>query len=215
MAAIKQEYKQYLNATFKDQKIIRPLFFNGNFGLRFDLQVGETDTEEYFMEAIGRSSSLFKAAFDPNDIMFLIFRDFKWKRRKIGFLNYCLKQINNLERQEVNYSLIRNHYEIGTYGVYNAALTKLAPDRVNYKNILTAISNTDFPPRQPRFKFLSSVEIYFINATQNLIFHMYDDRGLDIMASDIETLKPIYTNFNDWILESNRKKIDEMMSGKS
>jgi hypothetical protein len=41
---------------------------------------------------------------------------------------------------------------------------------------------------------------------------MYDDRGVDIITSDVETLRQIYTRFNDWILEFNRKEIDKMMS---
>lgn len=42
---------------------------------------------------------------------------------------------------------------------------------------------------------------------------MYDDRGLEMIASEAKTLKPIYSKFNDWILETNREKIDKMMLG--
>lgn len=95
--------------------------------------------------------------------------------------------------------------------IFNTALIKIKANRINYKNILTAIANTDFPPRQPRFRFFSNVEIYYVNTTKNLVFHMYDDRGLDIIASESKTLKPIYSKFNDWILEANREKIDGLM----
>jgi hypothetical protein len=50
LKSIKREYKNYLKDNFHGQKIQAPLFFNGNFGLRFDLQQGETGTEEYFTE---------------------------------------------------------------------------------------------------------------------------------------------------------------------
>lgn len=210
MTTINREYKAYLNSNFRGQKIHTPLFFNGDFGLRFDLQKGETNTEEYFTEVDIRSSALFAAAFDPNDKVFLVYKDFKWKRRKIRFSNYCFKQVTDLNRGEVSYSLANNLYEKDD--IYNVAIVKLKADRINYKNILKAISNTDFPPRQPRFRFLSSIEIYFVNTTKNLIFHMYDDRGLDIIASDIEILRPIYIKFNDWILKANREKIDKLIA---
>lgn len=61
---------------------------------------------------------------------------------------------------------------------------------------------------------MSDVEIYFVNITKRIIFHMYDDRGLDIIASDVETLKPIYTKFNNWILDYNRIQIDALMNTK-
>jgi hypothetical protein len=183
-----------------------------NIGLRFDLQIGETGTDEYFTEVVRRSTLLFESSFDPTDLIFLVFRDYKYRRRKIRATNYCFKQINDLKKQEVNYSRAIGLYEKGD--IFNNAIIKLKCGRIYYKNILTAIANTDFPPRQPRFKFLSNIEIYFVNTTKNLIFHMYDDRGLDIIASDVEILRPIYKHFNDWILEINRKKIDEMMPDK-
>jgi len=209
LATIKQKYRQYLEENFKGLKIRTPIFFIGDFGLRFDLEKGEPDTDEYFIEVVKRSTSLFEAAFDPDDNLFLLFQEYKWRRKKIRFENYCFKQISALRKEDVVYSVIRNVYEKDD--IFNAALLKLKTNRINYKNILTATANTDFPPRQPRFQFFSNVEIYFINTTKNLIFHMYDDRGLDIISSEAETLKPIYTKFNDWILEANREKIDEIM----
>jgi hypothetical protein len=41
---------------------------------------------------------------------------------------------------------------------------------------------------------------------------MYDDRGLDIIADNRDTLMPIYSKFKDWILEFNYSKIEEIFS---
>lgn len=51
-------------------------------------------------------------------------------------------------------------------------------------------------------------EIYFINKIKNNIFNLVDDRGLDIIAKDKESLVDIYSKFNSWILEYDREKID-------
>jgi len=40
---------------------------------------------------------------------------------------------------------------------------------------------------------------------------MYDDRGLDIIASKIETIEPIYKMHNNWILDYDRELIDKQM----
>jgi len=37
---------------------------------------------------------------------------------------------------------------------------------------------------------------------------MYDDRGLDIIATDIDSLRPLFENFGDWILENQRHRIE-------
>jgi len=203
-----KEYKKYLADHFPGLKIQKPLFFNGKFGLRFDLQVGETDTEDYFKEVISRSKSLFEMAFASTDNVFLLYMKPKWKKRKIRFGNYCFKQIGQLNKDEINYSIVNNVYEKGD--AYNLAVLKLTTERINYLNILTAIANTDFPPRQPRFRVVGGEEIYFINTSKNLIFHMYDDRGLDIISPKVEILKPIYSKYKDWILDVNRTQIEKM-----
>lgn len=94
---------------------------------------------------------------------------------------------------------------------WNRAVIKTTSNRINYKKIFTAIANIDFPPRKPQLKFLSSEEIYLVNLDKKLIFHMYDDRGLDLIASDIRALRPIYDKFNHWVLDHDREKINNMM----
>jgi hypothetical protein len=49
--------------------------------------------------------------------------------------------------------------------------------------------------------------VYIIAPTAKVILHMYDDRGLDILARDLETLRPLYESFGDWILEDQRHRI--------
>ena len=66
---------------------------------------------------------------------------------------------------------------------------------IDYDWILRKIARSDFP--------LGSGfpdDIFFLNLTRNLIFHMYDDRGLDLIATDRATLQPIYDSHKDWLL---------------
>jgi hypothetical protein len=37
---------------------------------------------------------------------------------------------------------------------------------------------------------------------------MYDDRGLDIIAAEIDVLRPLFESFGDWILENQRHRIE-------
>ncbi len=52
--------------------------------------------------------------------------------------------------------------------------------------------------------------VYFANTEEVYLYHIYDDRGADLAAECQETLYPIYKKFNQWILEYNRKEIDEL-----
>lgn len=209
----KQEYRQFLNNNFKGLRLRKPLYYSWDFGVRFDLQVGETDTDEYFQEVIRRASTIFQTVFDNSDNVFLVFMDYKYKRRKIRFSNFSFKQIDNLQKNEISYSKEFRLYEPDDkFDIRNIAIIKLTADRLKHKEILTAIGHTDFPPRQPRLDqngFLTGKEIYFVNNSKKLIFHMYDDRGLDIISADKETLRPICKKHNDWILDYDRERIDK------
>lgn len=48
--------------------------------------------------------------------------------------------------------------------------------------------------------------VYFANTEEVYLYHIYDDRGADLVAERKETLWPIYHNFNQWILDCDRKK---------
>ncbi|RKE56016.1 uncharacterized protein DUF3885 [Sphingobacterium detergens] len=39
---------------------------------------------------------------------------------------------------------------------------------------------------------------------------MYNNRGLDLVATNIETLKPIDENLKDWILDYDRAQIEKL-----
>jgi len=213
MQTLKQEYRKFLIDNFKGLRLRKPLFYSWDFGLRFDLQVGETDTDEYFKEVTRRASTIFQTAFDNSDKVFMVFMDFKNKRRKIRFSNYIFKQIENLNKTEISYSKEKKLYEPNDkYDVRNIAICKLNVDRINYKNILTAIGYVDFPSIERKLDqngVSTDLEVYFVNIDKKLIFHMYDDRGLDIIATDKERLRPIYKKHNDLILDYDRKKIDK------
>lgn len=210
----KQAYRAFINSNFKGLRLRKPLFYSWNSGLRFDLQVGDTDTDEYFEEVTRRASTIFETAFDNTDEVFLLFMDYKHKRRKIRFSNFIFKQIDKLQKDEISYSKVYRLYESDNkFDRRNIAIIKLAADRINYRNILRAIGHTDFPPRQPALDKnggLTGKEIYFVHIEKKLIFHMYDDRGLDLIAADKETLRPIYKKHNDWILDYDRKQIDQL-----
>ncbi|WEK20718.1 MAG: DUF3885 domain-containing protein [Candidatus Pedobacter colombiensis] len=213
---IKESYRQFLNDNFKGLSIQASLFFNWDRGLRFDLQEGEVGSDNYFDEVFKRSLALFHASFDPNDIIFFVLMDFKHKRSKIRLGNFCFKQVHNLNWEEIAFLKMYRLYEPkDSSDIRNVAVIKSNIGKINYRNIFKAIGNTDFASRHPRLDrngVLSSKEVFFLNIDRKLIFHMYDDRGVDIIAADVEQLGPIYNQYNNWLLECNKKKIDSLFN---
>jgi len=212
MQSLKNEFREFLRTYFNNIQLRSPLFFKAKWSLRFDLQSGEVGTEEYFNEVVRRAKHLFQESFDVNDSVIFYIVDFKWKRRKLRFSNCCFKNITDLTKDEIKYHTIKRMYDSGDGSeTSNTALLKILRNRINHEDVFRAIANKDFS-RQPgldQYGALGNKEIYFINLDRQIIFHMYDDRGLDIIASDREAIKPLYIKHKDWILESNRSEIDK------
>jgi len=49
--------------------------------------------------------------------------------------------------------------------------------------------------------------VFVIDPRSMVIMHMYDDRGLDIIAARLNTLRPLFEKFGDWILDNQRHRI--------
>ena len=54
--------------------------------------------------------------------------------------------------------------------------------------------------------FVSSV---YLTGPGPFLYHLYDDRGLDVLGGSRELL-PLYRQFHDWILEDDLEKIDRL-----
>ncbi|WP_249662566.1 DUF3885 domain-containing protein, partial [Lysinibacillus fusiformis] len=47
-----------------------------------------------------------------------------------------------------------------------------------------------------------------LNIKKKTIFHVFDDRGCDLLATSPECIRDIYYTYNDWILDYDKDKID-------
>lgn len=54
--------------------------------------------------------------------------------------------------------------------------------------------------------------VYFADTHNVILFHLYDDRGADLVAADKELLRPIYEKFNNWILDYDRETINAIFA---
>lgn len=49
--------------------------------------------------------------------------------------------------------------------------------------------------------------VYTIDPCSKIIMHMYDDRGLDVIAYEAATILPLYKSFGEWVLENQRHRV--------
>ncbi len=81
----------------------------------------------------------------------------------------------------------------------------------NVGALLTEIILTDFPSQCDGHSEIES-SVFLFAADNNLLFHLYDDRGLDLVAQDKTTLYNFYEKYNEWILPHDRKRMESIFA---
>lgn len=56
----------------------------------------------------------------------------------------------------------------------------------------------------------SNVIIWLIDLNSEMMLHIYDDRGLDVMALNTKDLQPIHDRFDDWLLDYDRERMSKL-----
>lgn len=213
------DFNHWLEQTFPQMKLEVPLFYNFPLGLRFELGVPYRgiDDPTYFEQLEQRAVSLFEAVFAESEQVCVITFTYQTVLSDI-------EHIEHIERNEVqvleNYlqpeclSQVSLHSERPDYDEDTAELMGYIQSKyvwctigdLDYAGILKAIGYTDFPEREA-----SLVErVYFIEPKQQIIFHMYDDRGLDIVGMQKESLQRLYDQYYDWLLPYDLEKMKQV-----
>lgn len=210
------DFNHWLEQTFPQMKLEVPLFYNFPLGLRFELGVPYRgiDDPTYFEQLEQRAVSLFEAVFAESEQVCVM--TFTYQT--------ALSDIERIERNEVQvlenylrpecFSQVSLHSERPDYDEDTAELMGYIQSKyvwctlgdLDYAGILKAIGYTDFSEREA-----SLVErVFFIEPKQQIIFHMYDDRGLDIVGMQQESLQRLYHQYYDWLLPYDMEKMNQV-----
>lgn len=199
----------FMNENFPNLELRPPVFYSWKIGIRFELGVDYDsdfayENSPYLQGVYKRSITLFKSLHSNNDDIYIVVdvRDYadNFKLKSKTFSRYIKKKsvLYGLNQK----TIIHDDDEEGTYKTHRFTL-KCKTSDFNYIPMLKAICNQDMGIRPSIFNM-----VYFININRKTIFHVYDDRGCDLVATSPETIRDVYDNYNDWILAYDRNEID-------
>ena len=209
------ELTKFMTTNFPNLILTPPLFYNCDVGIRFELGVDWKGKEDnvYLQGVYERAILLFESLHKEDDeiIIAVYVNDLggKWAFR--GKLNIFSRYVRDksvlykLQHEVIPY-IIPEDNEDGNYKTHRFSL-KCKTSDINYASLLKAISNVDMGIK-PRV----NDRVYFLNIKKETIFHVYDDRGCDLVAKSPESIRKTYIEYNDWILDYNREEIDKVFS---
>lgn len=191
------------------------LFHHCGFGLRFELAYGNYqrgDRIPSFMQALDRAMLvIYDALPETKDVVFAISqygasRNSPAKRWVSSQLRSLCMDISTLApagivAQEDQYQIA----ECGEDGYRHWFTLHPATDDEVEKAVWGCIAKElKISPG------LKTADIYMLDLKREIIVHIYDDRGMDVIANDLAVLRPIYDEFKKIILEYDREHIDEV-----
>lgn len=175
-------------------------FINSRFRLRFELG-GETfaNIEQpvpRFARAFDRARELAAATFAPTDACFAVICD--WS----GTGSDELGALGLLPSEPVAAWSAAPFPDDPDCPVAAWRAIDITHDAVARDTLIWA-SITAEMPIQPTANAL----IYLVSRAPEICFHVYDDRGLDIVALDATDLNGVRSRYDEWILEYDRRRI--------
>lgn len=210
---LREDLDDFLLQYFEGIHLKKPLFYNTSIAIRFEMGGGVDTPEKRVGLVKQRAVKIFNALHKPNDdIYFVLFID-KWVNESISdientvskvFSNYISKiDFRDVIKQEQEFRYKDSDDSDDIVTIRYCADVK--SQQIKLEELVEAIAN-----RTLGLEPTVDGDIYLLNITSKTIFHLYDDRGLDILSENKETLKFIYEQYNDWILDFDRERIKEI-----
>jgi hypothetical protein len=207
----REQYENYMESYFPQINKF-PFRHGGKVPwIRFELGVpGEwrINRAEYLDTVYKKAITVFENSHEPEDDIFLLVVNYgsshkKNRYKKVKVFDRYIKDKNLRRKMHV----VKTNWYDSDYDeeqVTYSYLLKCRYTELHYRQLLKAIAHTDFLIHP----YISN-QCFFINTTKHTIYHMYDDRGLDLVGESKESIKDIYNSFSNWVLDYDRKAIDE------
>ena len=198
---------KYLNEHFPALTLDAGLFYRWPVGLRFDLGGLPDPSSQVMSEVLHRATVLYEALFEADDKCVVIAQD--WPGGDIPPPRYTnLFDTPGTGLAEPQGSLkVGAREQSGDDHSHTLRWSEEAGQGFNYQTILLGLANADHG-QIPGVAISSRV--YFLHTERRLIMHMYDDRGLDVIGCEAKELYALYREFNSWILDYDRSRIDQV-----
>ena len=207
-------FQDFIKAYFPDSNL-HPTesFVTHTNHLRFELGDGfENGTTERVERCVEKAIKIFESVFNDQDEVYILINSFEhdggedfykstngYLESQFSYFDEIIKDENIVITSETDkfYNIEKEISEIMTITTHHIQkIFKIDLTSVNYVNILRGTANLEMG-LSPAI----SDNVYFINKSKKIVFYMYDDRGCMVYSSGIESIRFLYDDFYEWLVE--------------
>lgn len=170
------------------------------------LEDNTTLNMEYFSTVYKNAIHIFEDLFSPSDFINLVYVVYSYNN--LYKKTNIIKKFTSLSVEELSYfkEYLKVNEEDDVLCDEFSYVCSLKD--IKYKKLLKAISNQDFKGLVPNInQDYNYSEIYLINNTKNLVYHLYDDRGLWLAFNNNDDFLRYYKKYSHLVLDIDNEGI--------
>ena len=195
---------------FDGKAFKRPLFYNYEGGLRFELSEGGNYLNQ-FLTAHRKGMEICSPVFGGCEDITICIRVYGSKR-----LLSCLSTLKSLREAGLYPTSEKEHWaefdeEWDGDEDYTDSLWHFIAYKAPSENLINALwcaFSSDFGNIEPN----PMADIYLFNLDKEVMVFPYDDRGMDIVGPNKQFLKEQYDKFGKYLLDYDREAMDAVFS---
>lgn len=185
-------------------------FYNFPYALRFELGIGENRIRR-MISAFDRARAICNHILEIQiDEIYAVFRMIDKKDGqffKQQFFQIMSDYLNISSDEFINYGVtaMPEGYEDDDLCCYWYAIQ--LNNRADIDSLLwfPVSAEMGFEPSLPAY-------LYIFDRKNGILIHPYDDRGMDVIAANKQSLITLYQDFNGWLLDYDRSAMDNNFS---
>lgn len=182
------DLRSSLDRLFPGLSLGGDLFHQSPIGVRFNIGLSEID----------RAVLIFNAVFRDAEAIVLLDEDSSWEADPTRW--YELFSLPGLLRSSEKPTVRSYEIKLSEDEIYTVRWAIIRSSVLSTGRLFEAIANQDHG-RTPSVRG----RVHILDPGAEVLLHMYDDRGMDVIATSVAPLLTLKSSFSSWI---NREKLD-------
>ena len=212
------EIYSQIKETFEIQEFPHAMFYEFDHALRFELGGGEefgtNRSMRRFMQAHERANAISHSLFSQSTEIYLLLSSFGLEqptKKRLKPLKQC-----GLKRSNFTYLGRTAEHDDGHIAEFGSDhfrhwdIARLTGKETVSEILLLGIASE--MAITPSFRHLMTA--YVVDVDNGLILHLYDDRGMDVVAVHKAPLEDLFYRYTDWLLEYDIARMTEFFGCK-
>lgn len=205
-----------LEAVFGHKALPDGIFYSFEFALRFELSGSTGNRTEGFLRSIDRARAVVRAAFPDIEAVSVVLariapspleREDGKELRALRWTGFR-PRLRLLERLPLDPDDEIFRATEGEPLLYRYLCTTGSPATMADIDALIWNSCARDIGIQPK----AHIDVFLVDYARGVAVHVYDDRGMDVVATTREAISGLYEQFGPWLLDYDRARMDAVFA---